>query len=153
MRLLKTNTTNTPADTTGVSPPSITQPRPRAGVFHYPPEIPCLEISPLTGHSPGMDFAADIALFYADFGTPAQHTPAGGTASALQLVLFSLPGATALGGDLVMTAPTVQYPTAIFPNVSRGDLFTLSAQTWKVSEAPQPTEDGLEMLAPLTRIA
>lgn len=99
-----------------------------------------------------MDFAADIALFYADFGTPARHTPAGGAASDLQLVLFTLPSAAALGGDLVMTAPAVQYPTAIFPAVARGDTFTLGAQIWKVTEAPQPTDDGLEMLAPLTRI-
>ena len=99
-----------------------------------------------------MDFAADIALFYADFGTPARHTPAGGAASDLQLVLFTLPSAAALGGDLVMTAPAVQYPTAIFPAVARGDTFTLGAQVWKVTEAPQPTDDGLEMLAPLTRI-
>jgi len=100
-----------------------------------------------------MDFAADIALFYADFGTPARHTPAGGAASDPQLVLFSQPGSAALGGDLVMTAPTVQYPTAIFPTVARGDTFTMAAQVWKVTEAPQPTDDGLEMLAPLTRIA
>lgn len=100
-----------------------------------------------------MDFAADIALFYADFGTPARHTPAGGIASGLELVLFSLPSAASLGGDLVMTAPTIQYPTATFPAVARGDTFTLGAQVWKVSEAPQPTDDGLEMIAILTRVS
>lgn len=100
-----------------------------------------------------MIFDADLPLFYADFGTTATHTPAGGAASDPALVLFSLPGANALGGGLVMTAPVVQYPAGSFPSVARGDTFSINGATWRVSESPLPTEDGAEMIAPLSRVS
>lgn len=101
-----------------------------------------------------MDFSADIALFYADFGTAATLTPSsGGSASGPHLVLFARASAATLGGELVMTAPTVQYIAADFPSASIGDAFTLGAEVWRIVEQPQPVEDGLEYIAPVTRIA
>jgi len=101
-----------------------------------------------------MDFAPDIALFYAEFGTPAAHTPAGGVASDPQLVLFDRNASGQLGGEIIMGVPTVQYPLASFtPAPARGDTFTLGAEVWRIAEAPQLVDDGLEAVAPVTRIA
>lgn len=101
-----------------------------------------------------MDLAADLALFYADFGTPAAHTPAGGVASDPQLVIIDRNSGAQLGGDIIMGVPTVQYPLASFtPPPVRGDTFTIGAEVWRITEAPQVTNDGLEAIAPVTRIA
>lgn len=101
-----------------------------------------------------MDIAADLALFYADFGTQATLTPAaGGAASDPHLVLFTRASAGTLGGDLVMTAPTVQYIAADFPAASINDTLQLGTEMWRIVEQPQPVEDGLEYIAPVTRIA
>lgn len=101
-----------------------------------------------------MDTAADLALFYADFGTPAAHTPAGGVASDPQIVLIDRNSGAQLGGDIIMGVPTVQYPlTSFTPPPVRGDTFTVGAETWRITEAPQVTNDGLEAIAPVTRIA
>lgn len=101
-----------------------------------------------------MDIAADLALFYADFGTAATLTPAaGGAASVPHLVLITRAPAGTLGGEFVMTAPTIQYIAADFPAAKTHDVFTIGAESWRITEQPQPVEDGLEYIAAVTRIA
>ena len=98
-----------------------------------------------------MDFAADLLLFYADFGQPATlHPQAGGT--VVGRALLDQPGTTLLGGELLATDLSLRYPAAMFPGVRRGDVFTVGGNTYTVREAPQPAIlDGSELIVPLAQ--
>lgn len=98
-----------------------------------------------------MDFAADLSLFYADFGKEAVWTPKGGGASLTGLVLHDQPGMTVIGGDILATDHSLRYAIATFPLVRKGDAFTIDGVAYVAREHAQPLQDGLEYTVPLAR--
>ena len=98
-----------------------------------------------------MNPSNDLAIVYA--GWPAQdvrwlpRSGQGGTGRAI----FNEPGTTILGPDVVALDASLQYPTATFPGVRRGDRFVIDGHTWIARENAQPTQDGLEASIPLER--
>lgn len=98
-----------------------------------------------------MDFAADLSLFYADFGVEVTHTPKLGGASRLSRAIHDQPGMTMIGGDILATDHTLRYPTADFPLVRKGDTFLIRGVTYAARENAQPLQDGLEFTVPLVR--
>ncbi len=99
-----------------------------------------------------MNFAADLALQYADFGLPATHHPVAGGADVVGQAIIDMPGMTVIGGEILATDYSLRYPVATFPVVRRGDTFAVGGVTYTVREAPQPVGvDGLEHIVPLAR--
>lgn len=99
-----------------------------------------------------MDFAADLSIFYADFGLTVTHTPTGGGASAVGLAIFDQPGMALIGGEVLSTDYSLRYPFETFPVVKRGDTFLIGAITYTAREAAQPASvDGLEYIVPLAK--
>lgn len=100
-----------------------------------------------------MDFAADLSLFYADFGKPATlQRAAGGAVVGPHLALLDLPGTALIGGELLATDYALRYPAASFPGVQRGDVFTVGGVAYTVREAPQSAIlDGSELIVPLAK--
>ena len=100
----------------------------------------------------GMDIHSDIAaLFYADFGVQAVHTPAGGGATTTALAILDQPGTEIVGGEILATDYTLRFPAASFPAVKRGDTFVIDGTTYSAREAAQPLLDGGEHIVPLAR--
>lgn len=99
-----------------------------------------------------MNPAADLALFYAAWpATDVMFTPAAGGASKAGRAIFDQPGITVLGGEVLATDFTLQYPLTAFPGVKKGDRFQVCGVTYTVREFPQPTQDGLEVTVPLSK--
>ncbi|MBA3034816.1 MAG: hypothetical protein KKF85_03395 [Gammaproteobacteria bacterium] len=99
-----------------------------------------------------MDFAADIALFYSDFGQTATLTPAAGGAPVTGLAILDMPGAVILGGEQIVTDYSLQYPLATFPNIKRGDAIMVAGVAYTAREAAQLIgADGLEAVVPLAK--
>ena len=99
-----------------------------------------------------MDFAADLALLYAEFGLPATHHPVAGGADAGGQVILDQPGMMLLGGEVLATDYSLRYPAVTFPVVRRGDTFTVAGITYAAREGAQPVSvDGLEYSVPLAR--
>ena len=91
-----------------------------------------------------MDFAADLFIFYADFGRPTTLHPAAGGNDSDGLAILDQPGMTLIGGEAIVTYLSLRYPAATFPVVNRGDVFIVDGLNYVVREAPQPSLDGLE---------
>lgn len=98
-----------------------------------------------------MDFAADLTLFYADFGVMAAHTPKAGGATTYAMVLHDQPGQMLIGGDILATDHTLRFPVADFPVVRKGEQFVVSEVTYHARENAQPLEDGMEYTVPLSK--
>lgn len=99
-----------------------------------------------------MQFAADLAACYADFGVQATHRPAAGGPPQEGLVLLDQPGGGIFGGELLTTDYTLRYPASVFPDVVKGDRFTLGHTDYVARESAQPLQDGLECTVPLARV-
>lgn len=98
-----------------------------------------------------MNFSADLAALYADFGVAATHTAAGGGATTTAMAILDQPGQAVIGGDLIATDYSLRFPTASFPAVKRGDTIVVAGIAYTAREDAQPMLDGLEMLCPLKR--
>lgn len=99
-----------------------------------------------------MDFAADLALFYADFGVPVVYTPKGGVAVEPRQAILDQPGMELIGGNVLATDYSLRYPVATFPAVKRGDGFSIGGVAYTAREAAQPVSvDGLEHIVPLAK--
>lgn len=99
-----------------------------------------------------MDFAADIALLYADFGRSVTHHPLAGGGDTVALAILDEPGVTLIGGEVLATDYSLRYPATAFPAVQRGDTFTLGSVVYTAREAAQPASvDGIEHIVPLAR--
>lgn len=98
-----------------------------------------------------MDFAADLALFYADFGKLVTWAPQVGspvTARALR----DAAGTTVIDGQQISIDPSLRFPLASFPAVKRGDAFTVDGVAYVAREHAAPVDiDGLEAVVPLAR--
>lgn len=98
-----------------------------------------------------MNPSNDIAIMYA--GWPAQsvvwvpRSGQGGTGRAI----FNAPGAELFDGEVRLTDASVQYPSSSFPGVRQGDRFIIDGQTWTVTAAALPSQDGSESVAPIAR--
>lgn len=99
-----------------------------------------------------MQFAADLAACYADFGVQATHRPAAGGPPAEGLAILDQPGGGIFGGELLTTDYTLRYPTSVFPDVVKGDRFTLNRTDYVARESAQPLQDGLEATVPLAKL-
>lgn len=98
-----------------------------------------------------MDFAADLPLFYADFGVEVTHTPKGGGSATSNLALHDQPGLTVLGGDVIATDHGLRYPAASFPFIRKGDSLVVASVSYIARENAQPTRRGDEMTVPLAK--
>lgn len=98
-----------------------------------------------------MDFAADLAALYADFGVAATRTAAVGGAVTPGQVILDQPGQTLIGGEILATDYSLRYITSSFPATKRGDTFLVGGITYTAREAAQPLLDGLEHIVPLSR--
>lgn len=98
-----------------------------------------------------MNFADDLALFYADFGVTAVHTPKAGGTAVSGLVLFDQPGVSLIAGEILATDLGLRFPAATFPVVRKDDQFAIAGVSYLARENAQPVEDGLEMTVPLKR--
>lgn len=99
-----------------------------------------------------MDFAADLSMFYADFGVTVVYTPKGGVAVEPQLAILDQPGMELIGGNVLATDYSLRYPVATFPAVKRGDGFSIGGVAYTAREAAQPASvDGLEHIVPLAK--
>jgi hypothetical protein len=98
-----------------------------------------------------MDFAADLPIFYADFGQPVTlHRALGGT--VVGRAIFDLPSTMLTGGEVLATDYSLRYPAAMFANVLRGDVFAVAGVNYTVREAPQFSSfDGIEVIVPLAK--
>lgn len=98
-----------------------------------------------------MDFAADIDLLYADFGTLVTWTPKVGLPVTARAI-HDRPGTTMLGGEQFATDHGLRFPISSFPSVKRGDSFTVNGVAYVAREAGQPIgSDGLEASVPLAK--
>ena len=96
-----------------------------------------------------MDFAADLNLFYADFGKSVTWAPQVGS-PVTALALHDLPGDTLISGQLLSTDHVLRYPLASFPAVKRGDSFVIAGVAYVARESAQLIGvDGLEAAVPL----
>lgn len=99
-----------------------------------------------------MDFSADLAIFYADFGVSVIYTPKGGVADEPQLAIFNQPGMTVIGGEILATDYSLRYPATTFPAVKRGDGFSIGGVAYTAREAAQSAgDDGIEHIVPLAK--
>lgn len=98
-----------------------------------------------------MDFADDLRFFYAEFGTPARHTPKAGGASREGMVLFDQPGVSIAQGEILATDLGARYPTTTFPVVRKDDTFVIKGVTYLARENAQPLEAGDEHAVPLKK--
>ena len=98
-----------------------------------------------------MDFAADLSLFYADFGQSVTWTPQVGS-PVTALALHDLPGTTLIDGQLLATDHSLRFPLASFTSVKRGDAFTIDGVAYVAREGAQLLGvDGLEAIVPLAK--
>lgn len=98
-----------------------------------------------------MDFAADLNLFYADFGQSVTWTPQIGS-PVIALALHDLPGALVLDSQIISTDHTLRYPLASFPAVKRGDAFVIAGVSYVARESAQLIGvDGIEAVVPMAR--
>ena len=99
-----------------------------------------------------MDFTADLALFYSDFGQPATLTPQGGGAAVAGLAILDLPGTTVVDGQLLATDYSLRFPLATFPAIKRGDTVVVAGVSYTVREGAQLIGvDGLEAIVALAK--
>lgn len=98
-----------------------------------------------------MNFAADLALFYADFGVLVTHTPKAGTAVPPALALHDQPGMTVIGGDVLATDHSLRFPAATWPVVRKGDQFVIKGVVYQARENAQPLDVGDEFTVPLIK--
>lgn len=97
-----------------------------------------------------MDFALDLALYYADFGSLAARTPRGGSPEPEQkLVILDRGGQRFIGGDVVMSSPSIQVPVSSWPGLAKGDTLTIGTESWRLTETPQTNDTGDEFTAPV----
>lgn len=90
---------------------------------------------------------------WAAFGLAGMLTAAtwtSGGSSVAQDVIFDAPGANVFS-DVVSVDRSVQYRTAIWPTVHRGDTITIGATSYRADE-PMPIEDGLVAHVGLTKL-
>ena len=98
-----------------------------------------------------MDLTNDLRTLYADWpAVDVQWIPLTGTGDSARAI-HSLPGTTVHGGESYTTEHTLRYPASSFPGVKEGDQFVIDSLTYKATDAPLTTEDGLEMIVPLAR--
>lgn len=63
--------------------------------------------------------------------------------------LYQAPGASELGGDVIVTKPSALLCAADVPGIKRGDKLTLGVTTWTIGER-MPLEDGAFVLVELS---
>lgn len=73
-----------------------------------------------------------------------------GSTSVAQDVIFDAPGANVFS-DVVSIDRSVQYRTAIWPTVHRGDTITIGGTSYRADE-PMPVDDGLVARVGLTKL-
>lgn len=95
----------------------------------------------------------DFADLYADLGVPASYKATPASIAQVGRAIYSEPGQGVLGGDVILTAPTLRYPVAAFVGVVRGGEFTVGVRRFKVRGAPVVTLDGLEAEVPLEEVS
>lgn len=99
-----------------------------------------------------MDFTADLALFYSDFGQPATLAPQGGGAAVTGAAILDLPGTTVVDGQLLATDYSLRFPLATFPAIKRGDTVVVGGASYTVREGAQLIGvDGLEAIVALAK--
>jgi hypothetical protein len=98
-------------------------------------------------------FVEPRGVFFSDFATVAQWR-AGGTGTPVAVsVLFDAPGASVLGGEVLLTDYAVTLDATTLPQpVARGDTFTFGAATWRAREAAMPSLDGVLVAVPLQKV-
>lgn len=100
-----------------------------------------------------MNPAADLPLFYANFpAVDVIYTPQGGVAFDPQRAIFDQPGMTIISGEILATDYSLRYPAATFPNVKRGDAFSIGGVSYTARENAQPLIDGAEHTVPLAKV-
>lgn len=97
-----------------------------------------------------MGFAVDLAPLYADFAVDVTLTPQIGSPSNGRAI-HDHPGQVLLGDGVAQTEHTLRYQTASFPAVKQGDVFTIAAVDYLVTEAPLSLIDGAEHVAVLAK--
>lgn len=98
-----------------------------------------------------MDFSADLAIFYADFGKAARLTRAAGGAPVDGRVLLDEGGVAVVGGEVLACDLVARHPVATFGQIRRGDQLLIAGKTYTAREHGQPVDDGLEHTVPLAR--
>lgn len=99
-----------------------------------------------------MDFTADLAIFYSDFGQPATLKPQGGGAAVTGAAILDLPGTTVVDGQLIATDYSLRFPIATFPAIKRGDTVVVAGASYTVREGAQLIGvDGLEAIVALAK--
>ena len=99
-----------------------------------------------------MDFSPNLAVLYAIFGTPVEHTPAASGTPKTEKAIYNCPGSTLYGGDALVTEHTLRYPAAAFPPVGRGDKFVINGGAFFAREPAQTIHDGAECVVVLGRV-
>lgn len=98
-----------------------------------------------------MNPAADLPSLYAVFGEWVTHDPLAAGSVTTELAINNRPGRVVQDGQVLVSEHTLRYPTASFPAVKQGDVFTISAVDYIVTEAPLPLLDGAEHVAVLAK--
>lgn len=98
-----------------------------------------------------MDFSADIPLAYADFGDTVTHRSAASGMDTIGFAILDAPGTTLIGDDVLGTNYTLRYSLMLFPDVHRGDTFTIGETIYTVREgSTSANADGSERMVPLS---
>jgi hypothetical protein len=98
-----------------------------------------------------MDLTADLKLLYAAWpAEDVQWIPVSGTGSTKRAI-HSMPSIAVHGGEAYTTEHTLRYPATSFVGAKEGDQFVIAGVTYKATDAPLTTEDGMEMVVPMAR--
>jgi hypothetical protein len=98
-----------------------------------------------------MNPAADLPAHYAIFGELVTHDPLAAGSTTTALAINNRPGRVVQDGQALVTEHTLRYQTASFPAVKQGDVFTIAAVDYLVTEAPLSLIDGAEHVAVLAK--
>jgi len=86
----------------------------------------------------------DPSLLHAALGEAVTHTASqGGVVTHGLYGIFNRPGQTAFGAVMV-SEPSLRFVVANFPAVARLDLLQIDGVTWRVRQAPELLNDGVE---------
>lgn len=98
-----------------------------------------------------MDLTNDLRIIYADWpAVDVLWEPKTGQ-GAVGRAILDQPGTVLLGGEVLATDYGLRYPAGNFPNVKKGDSFTIGASIYIARENAQPVLDGLEHIVPLAK--
>ncbi|MDQ7989022.1 MAG: hypothetical protein REI09_05240 [Candidatus Dactylopiibacterium sp.] len=93
-----------------------------------------------------MAFAApSLSALYASLGDPVtlegEATP--------RRAIFAEAGGTLLDGELIATEPSLRFPCALWPELARHTVLSVSGRRWRTRTAPRRLSDGQEAIVGL----